>query len=318
MGGKELKNGRMRKKNIGDRSQNTEFKTDCFSPVSCILSSSFLTIPSFQFSIIPIRVEVFMKIPLYQIDAFASKVFAGNPAAVCPLDGWLEDALMQAVAMENNLSETAFFVPLDQGYHIRWFTPAAEVDLCGHATLASAYTIFTHIDSSKNEVTFQSRSGPLTVAKQGDLLAMDFPAQPPSPCESSAPLIKALGAKPLEVLRSEDYFVVFPSEQDVRGMDPDMGLLRKVDLRGVIVTAKGKKVDFVSRFFAPKYGVNEDPVTGSAHCALIPYWSGKLGRKDLIAHQVSKRGGELFCKDRGDRVIIAGRAVSYMEGVITI
>ena len=259
-----------------------------------------------------------MKIPLYQIDAFTGRMFAGNPAAVCPLEGWLDDALMQDIAMENNLSETAFFVPLDQGYHIRWFTPAAEVDLCGHATLASAYTIFTHIDSSRNDVTFQSRSGPLTVARRGDLLAMDFPAQPPSPCDPSTLLIEALGAKPLEALRSEDYFIVFPSEQDVRGLYPDMGLLAKVDSRGVIVTAKGEKADFVSRFFAPKYGVNEDPVTGSAHCALIPYWSGKLGKKDLIAHQVSKRGGELFCTDRGDRVVISGRAVPYMEGVITI
>jgi PhzF family phenazine biosynthesis protein len=259
-----------------------------------------------------------MKIPLYQIDAFTSRVFAGNPAAVCPLEGWLDDALMQAIATENNLSETAFFVPLDQGYHIRWFTPAAEVDLCGHATLASAYTVFTHIDTSRNDVTFASRSGPLTVAKQGELLAMNFPAQPPSPCDLPGLLIEALGATPLEGLHSEDYFVVLPSERDVRGMDPDMGLLRKVDLRGVVVTAKGETTDFVSRFFAPKYGVNEDPVTGSAHCALIPYWSGKLGKKDLLAHQVSKRGGELFCKDRGSRVVIAGRAVSYMEGVITL
>ena len=259
-----------------------------------------------------------MKIPLYQIDAFTSRVFAGNPAAVCPLEGWLDDALMQAIATENNLSETAFFVPLDQGYHIRWFTPAAEVDLCGHATLASAYTVFTHIDTSRNDVTFASRSGPLTVAKQGELLAMNFPAQPPSPCDLPGLLIEALGATPLEGLHSEDYFVVLPSERDVRGMDPDMGLLRKVDLRGVVVTAKGETTDFVSRFFAPKYGVNEDPVTGSAHCALIPYWSGKLGKKDLLAHQVSKRGGELFCKDRGSRVVIAGRAVSYMEGVVTL
>jgi PhzF family phenazine biosynthesis protein len=259
-----------------------------------------------------------MKIPLYQIDAFASKVFAGNPAAVCPLSGWLEDALMQAIASENNLSETAFFVPLDQGYHIRWFTPAAEVDLCGHATLASAYAIFTYLDPSRSRVTFKSRSGPLTVSKQGDVLAMDFPARPPLPCTVPPSLAGALAVRPFEVLCSEDYFVVLPSEEDVRSVDPDMGLLKKVDLRGVIVTAKGKNADFVSRFFAPKVGVDEDPVTGSAHCALIPYWSGKLGRKDLLAHQVSKRGGELFCKDQGDRVVIAGRAVAYMEGTITI
>jgi PhzF family phenazine biosynthesis protein len=259
-----------------------------------------------------------MRISLYQIDAFASRVFAGNPAAVCPLDGWLEDGLMQAIAQENNLSETAFFVPLDQGYHIRWFTPAAEVDLCGHATLASAYTLFTYMDPSRTQVTFKSRSGPLTVSKQGDLLAMDFPSQPPSSCAVPNALTEALAVSPSEVLCSEDYFVVLPSEQDVRRVDPDMGLLRKVDLRGVIITARGKDADFVSRFFAPKYGVDEDPVTGSAHCALIPYWSEKLGRKDLLAHQVSKRGGELLCKDRGGRVVIAGRAVAYMEGTITI
>jgi PhzF family phenazine biosynthesis protein len=259
-----------------------------------------------------------MRIPLYQIDAFTSRVFAGNPAAVCPLGGWLEDGLMQAIAQENNLSETAFFVPLDQGYHIRWFTPSAEVDLCGHATLASAYAIFTYIDPCRTQVTFKSRSGPLTVSRQGDLLAMDFPSKPPSPCAAPPSLTEALAVRPSEVLCSEDYFVVLASEQDVRSVDPDMGLLRKVDLRGVTVTAKGRDADFVSRFFAPKYGVNEDPVTGSAHCALIPYWSRKLGRKELLARQVSKRGGEIFCQDRGDRVVIAGQAVAYMEGNVMI
>jgi PhzF family phenazine biosynthesis protein len=259
-----------------------------------------------------------MRIPLYQIDAFTSRVFAGNPAAVCPLERWLEDDLMQAIAMENNLSETAFFVPLDQGYHIRWFTPASEVDLCGHATLASAYVLLTYLDPTVTKVSFQSRSGLLTVSKQGDLLAMDFPSQPPTPCQAPEELIQALGKKPSEVLRSQDYFVLFPSEEDVRALDPDMLLLRKVELRGVTVTAKGKNVDFVSRFFAPKYGVNEDPVTGSAHCALTPYWAKKLAKKDLHAHQLSKRGGELFCRDQADRVMISGRAVSYMQGVITL
>ena len=259
-----------------------------------------------------------MKIQLYQIDAFASRVFAGNPAAVCPLENWLEDDLMQAIAMENNLSETAFFVSLEKGYHIRWFTPASEVDLCGHATLASAYVLFTYLDPSMAKVSFHSRSGQLTVSKQGDLLSMDFPSQPPVPCKAPGEMIEALGKKPSEVLRSQDYFVLFPSEEEIRALDPDMSLLKKIDLRGVTVTAKGKDVDFVSRFFAPKYGVNEDPVTGSAHCALVPYWANKLGKKDLLAHQVSKRGGELFCRDQGDRVIISGRAVAYMEGVISI
>ena len=259
-----------------------------------------------------------MKITLYQIDAFASGVFAGNPAAVCPLDQWLEDDLMQAIAMENNLSETAFFVPSGRGYHIRWFTPASEVDLCGHATLASAYVLFTYLDPSMTKVAFHSRSGLLTVSKQGDLLSMDFPSQPPVPCQAPAELIEALGKKPSEVLRSQDYFVLFPGEEDLRTLDPDMLLLKKVDLRGVTVTARGKDVDFVSRFFAPKYGVNEDPVTGSAHCALVPYWAAKLGKKELHARQISKRGGELFCKDEGDRIIISGRAAAYMQGVITV
>jgi PhzF family phenazine biosynthesis protein len=192
------------------------------------------------------------------------------------------------------------------------------VDLCGHATLASAYVLFTYLDPSMTKVSFQSRSGPLTVSKQGDLLSMDFPSQPPVTCKAPGELIEALGKKPSEVLRSQDYFVLFPREEDIRALDPDMFKLKKVDLRGVTVTAKGNRVDFVSRFFAPKYGVNEDPVTGSAHCALVPYWAKKLGKKDLHAHQVSKRGGELFCKDQGDRVLISGRAVAYMQGVISV
>lgn len=259
-----------------------------------------------------------MKIPLYQIDAFTSRVFAGNPAAVCPLEKWLEDDLMQAIAMENNLSETAFFVPLDQGYHIRWFTPASEVDLCGHATLASAFVIFNDLEPTRRQVSFKSRSGILTVSKRGDLLAMDFPSQPPKPCKAPGNLLEGLGGKPLEVHCSEDYFLVFSSEKEIVDMEPDMTRLKKVDKRGIIVTAKANEADFVSRFFAPKYGIAEDPVTGSAHCALVPFWAKKLGKKDLIAHQVSKRGGELFCKDQGDRVIISGRAVAYMQAVISI
>lgn len=259
-----------------------------------------------------------MKIQLYQIDAFTNRVFSGNPAAVCPLETWLAEDLMQAIALENNLSETAFFVPLDQGYHIRWFTPASEVDLCGHATLASAYVLFTYLDPARTKVSFQSRSGLLTVSKQEDLLAMDFPSQPPEPTEAPEILLEGLGRKPLEVHCSEDYFLVFSSEKEIVDMEPDMTKLKKVDKRGIIVTAKGDKVDFVSRFFAPKYGIAEDPVTGSAHCALVPFWAKKLGKRDLIAHQVSKRGGELFCKDQGDRVVISGRAVAYMQGVISI
>jgi PhzF family phenazine biosynthesis protein len=259
-----------------------------------------------------------VKIPLYQIDAFTSRVFAGNPAAVCPLEKWLQEDLMQDIAMENNLSETAFFVPLDQGYHIRWFTPASEVDLCGHATLASAYVLFTYLDPTMTRVTFQSRSGLLTVSRQDDLLAMDFPSQPPKPSKAPEDLLEGLGRKPLEVHCSEDYFLVFSSEKEIVAMEPDMTRLKKVDKRGIIVTAKGNEADFVSRFFAPKYGIAEDPVTGSAHCALVPFCAKKLGKKELLAHQVSKRGGELFCKDQGERVVISGRAVAYMQGVITV
>lgn len=259
-----------------------------------------------------------MKIPLYQIDAFSSKVFKGNPAAVCPLEAWLDDAVMQAIAQENNLSETAFFVPETDGYRIRWFTPVAEVDLCGHATLATAFVIFNYIDTVSRAVTFRSRSGRLAVARAGELLSMDFPSQPPAPCEVPEDLLDGLGNEPLEILSSEDYFVVFSSEREIIELDPDMESFKKLDLRGVTVTARGSTVDFVSRFFAPKYGVNEDPVTGSAHCALIPYWAMKLKKKQLHARQLSRRGGELFCKDHGERVTISGNAVTFMEGSIVI
>jgi PhzF family phenazine biosynthesis protein len=259
-----------------------------------------------------------MEVPLYQIDAFTGSVFRGNPAAVCPLEEWLDDSLMQAIAQENNLSETSFFVKEGPGYRIRWFTPVAEVDLCGHATLATGFVIFNYLYPTISEVTFHSRSGPLSVARKEELLSMDFPSQPPQPCSPPRELLDGLGAGPLEALCSEDYFVVFASERDVRGLNPDMGILKRLDMRGVIVTAPGDEVDFVSRFFAPTLGVDEDPVTGSAHCALTPYWSRRLGKNDLHAYQVSRRGGELFCSDHGDRVIISGRAVRYMEGSITI
>jgi PhzF family phenazine biosynthesis protein len=260
-----------------------------------------------------------IKIPIFQVDAFSGQIFSGNPAAVCPLEGWLDDRVLQGIALENNLSETAFFVLEEKGrYHIRWFTPAAEVDLCGHATLASAFVILNYFDKSANRVTFRSRSGVLTVAREGELYAMDFPSQPPSACETPEALLQGLGKEPIEILRSEDYLVLFSSEKEIRELNPDMRMLLQLDQRGVIVTAEGNEVDFVSRFFAPRFGVNEDPVTGSAHCALTPYWAKKLGKKDLIARQISKRGGELFCKDQGDRVVIAGKAVLYMEGHIKI
>jgi PhzF family phenazine biosynthesis protein len=259
-----------------------------------------------------------MKIPLYQIDAFSSHVFSGNPAAVCPLKEWLEDSLLQAIAQENNLSETAFFVPEGNGYHIRWFTPVAEVDLCGHATLATAFVIFNYFDISSSHVSFHSKSGRLTVVKEEELLSMDFPSQPPVRCEAPKELVDGIGKEPLEVLCSEDYIAVFSSENDIIELNPDMAIIKKLDLRGVVVTAQGKNVDFVSRFFAPKFGVNEDPVTGSAHCSLTPYWANKLNKNNLHAYQVSQRSGELFCKDVGNRVIISGRAVQFMEGSITL
>ena len=259
-----------------------------------------------------------MKIPIYQIDAFAERVFEGNPAAVCPLQEWLDDAVLQAVAQENNLSETAFYVPEDEGYHIRWFTPVAEVDLCGHATLGTAYVILHEFEPSLNRVTFRSRSGMLQVDRQDDMLAMDFPAQPPKPCDAPSMLAEALGRPPLEIVASEDYFAVLAKEEDVVTLEPDFNQLKKLDRRGIIVTAKGSQADFVSRFFAPKLGIDEDPVTGSAHCALTPYWANRLGKSRLRAHQRSKRGGSLYCEDRGDRVLIAGKAVKYLEGHIII
>lgn len=259
-----------------------------------------------------------MKIRLFQIDAFTGKLFTGNPAAVCPLDGWLDDKTLQAIATENNLSETAYLVPQGTAYQIRWFTPTTEVDLCGHATVASAFVLCSFIEPSRREVTLLSKSGPLTVTKDGDLYSLDFPARRPVPCKAPDLLSRALGQRPKEVLNSRDYLAVFDSEEEIRSLDPDMGLLKQLDLFAVIVTAPGRNSDFVSRFFAPARGVPEDPVTGSAHCTLIPYWAKCLGKSKLHAFQLSSRGGELFCENRGDRVIISGRAVKYLEGIIDL
>lgn len=259
-----------------------------------------------------------MEINLFQIDAFTDKVFAGNPAAVCPLDKWLPDEIMQKIAMENNLSETAFFVKEGEDYHIRWFTPVDEVDLCGHATLASAFVLFSLLDYKKGKITFHSRSGPLYISRADDWLAMDFPAQPPQRCDPPSLLLRAFSIKPKEVLKSEDYFVVFDNEEEILNLKPNMEELKKLDLRGIIVTAPGKDVDFVSRFFAPALGVDEDPVTGSAQCQLTPYWAKKLDKKNFEARQLSSRGGFIRTEFRGDRVIIFGKAVKYLEGKITI
>lgn len=260
-----------------------------------------------------------MKLKLYQVDAFTNETFRGNPAAVCPLDNWLDDDVMQKIAAENNLSETAFFVKTGDSYALRWFTPAAEVDLCGHATLASAFVIFNFFGISLTEVNFTTRSGLLTVKKDHDLLSMDFPSRPAASCRLPEILADALGAAPKSLFLSRDYLAVYEKEDIVAALNPDMGMLARVDnCLGVIVTAPGRDVDFVSRFFAPRVGVPEDPVTGSSHCTLIPYWSSVLNKKVLHARQLSSRGGELFCEDTGDRVRIAGNAVIYLEGSIRI
>jgi len=259
-----------------------------------------------------------VRIPLYQIDAFTERLFRGNPAAVCPLEEWLEDEQMQAIAAENNLSETAFFLRRGEGYQLRWFTPKVEVDLCGHATLASAFVILNYLEPAREEVRFQTRSGELVVRRNGDLLAMDFPAREPWRCECPIALSQALGKPPLELWEARDYMAVYESEEQVRALAPDMGALVAVGHFAVIVTAPGREADFVSRFFAPAAGVPEDPVTGSAHCTLVPYWARRLAKTQLHARQVSARGGELFCEYRGERVTIAGRAVRYLEGTICL
>lgn len=259
-----------------------------------------------------------MEIPLYQIDAFASRLFEGNPAAVCPLDAWLPAATMQSIAAENNLSETAFFVPKGDGFHIRWFTPLSEVDLCGHATLATAYVLFNLLGYKKDKIEFDSRSGMLAVARDGDRLVMDFPAQPPVPCAIPKEIVEAFNLPPVECLKSEDLLVVFEREKDIEAASPDFELLTKLDMRGVIITAPASRYDFVARFFAPKYGIPEDPVTGSAYTQLAPYWASKTGLKKFRAKQLSSRGGELRCEVAGDRVFIAGKAVKFLEGNIRI
>ncbi|NTU44633.1 MAG: PhzF family phenazine biosynthesis protein [Chlorobiaceae bacterium] len=259
-----------------------------------------------------------MKLKQYQIDAFAARPFEGNPAAVCPLESWLDDELLQAIAEENNLSETAFFVPSEKGFNLRWFTPVRELDLCGHATLAAAHVIFDIIGYSLQRITFETRSGELFVQKRGERLEMDFPASPPLPWGFSEILAEGLGKRPLEVWASDDYLVLFDSEATLRAITPDYAMLCELDLRGVIITAPGIDVDFVSRFFAPKFGIHEDPVTGSAHCTLAPYWAYKLGKHILTARQVSRRGGDIACEVKGDRVLLSGSAVMFMEAEITL
>ncbi len=258
-----------------------------------------------------------MKIEYFHVDAFTDAVFGGNPAGVCLLDEWLPADMMQKIAAENRHSETAFVIPAEKHFDIRWFTPSVEVSLCGHATLASAHVLCRHKGYSGSRIEFQSRFEPLAVEKNGGLLYLDFPSQPVSILEAPSGLEAALGQKPVEVLGDRRYLVRLSSEKTVRDLKPDMALLGKVD-KPVVVTAPGDEVDFVSRFFAPGYGIPEDPVTGSAHCSLIPYWSQKLGKKNLTAVQVSARGGRLYCEDKGERVKIGGEAVTYLQGWIEV
>lgn len=260
-----------------------------------------------------------MELPVFQIDAFTDKVFGGNPAAVCPLENWLDADVMQAIAAENNLSETAFFVANnDGGYDLRWFTPTLEVELCGHATLASAFLIFERFAPENDIIRFQTRSGELSVARRDGLMFLDFPSYPGAATDCPEALSRGLGTSPAEVIEGPNYVAVFGAESDVADLAPDMEALATLHPRGVIVTAPGDSCDFVSRFFGPSFGVPEDPVTGSAHCMLTPYWSKRLGRDRLEARQISQRGGRLWCEDRGDRVGIGGRAVMYLEGTIRI
>ena len=261
-----------------------------------------------------------MKIPIYQVDAFASAVFSGNPAAVCLLDAWLDDGVLQSIAAENNLSETAFLVSRGEMFELRWFTPAAEVALCGHATLAAAKVLFDLRGWKEPEIRFQTRQrGTLTVQRRGDLFEMDFPALPVRPVATPPGLAAALGAEPRQGLAStDDWLAVLDDEATVRNLKPDLAAVAKFNCRCLVPTARGDEVDFVSRAFAPRYGIPEDPVTGSAHCALAPYWAGVLGKDELRAFQVSARGGEVRCRLAGDRVKLAGQAVVFLEGTIEV
>jgi PhzF family phenazine biosynthesis protein len=260
-----------------------------------------------------------MPIPYFQVDAFTSRVFGGNPAGVCPLNEWLPEATLQAIAAENNLSETAFLVGREGRYELRWFTPTVEVDLCGHATLASAFVVFTELGFAGDRVSFQTKIGELGATRDGDRIVLDFPAWPAERCaEVPANLADALGWLPRELYRNRDFLAVFSSEEEILGLRPEPVVLAKLDCLGVICTAPGSDCDFVSRFFAPGAGIIEDPVTGSAHSTLIPYWSARLGKTRLFARQLSQRRGELFCEHREDRVGIGGHARLYSRAQLEI
>ncbi|MBL8745604.1 MAG: PhzF family phenazine biosynthesis protein [Phycisphaerae bacterium] len=260
---------------------------------------------------------------MFHVDAFTNRPFHGNAAGVLVLERWLDASVMQAIAAENNLAETAFVAPVKAHdgtacFGIRWFSPTIEIDLCGHATIASAHVLWKHLGLKGSRIVFESKSGPLPVARRGEWIELDFPARPGERVGDTRRLARALGREPVELFKARDYLAVFDNKRDVHEMCPDFAAVRELDCLGVIVTAPGAGHDFVSRFFAPRAGIDEDPASGSPHCTLVPYWSGRLGKKSLTGHQVSKRGGEFRCEHRGDRVVIAGRAVTYMEGTIAV
>lgn len=263
-----------------------------------------------------------MPFPLYQIDSFTDKLFGGNPAAVCLLQNWLPNPVLLQIAAENFLPETAFIIPSTKAEHysIRWFTPEIEMDLCGHATLAAAHVIFRHLGLAADRVKFSSASGELAVTRQDDLLTLNFPSRMPVKADLPEIILKGMGMTPLEVLKARDYVLVYDSEETVRALQPNRAVLDQINLDpgGIIATAKGETVDFVSRFFTPQASIFEDPVTGSAHCSLIPYWSQQLRKKELVALQVSERTGTFYCTDSGDRVLIGGTCVTYMQANIFI
>ncbi len=259
-----------------------------------------------------------MKLKLYQIDAFAKNTFEGNPAAVCPLDNWIDESIMQKIANENNLSETAFFVKDKNQFYIRWFTPSKEVDMCGHATLASAYVIFDILNYQESEIVFNSKSGILKVSKENDRFKMNFPIQEIEKCNIPDNILKAFETKPIECYKSMDYLLIFEEEENIINASPNLELLKDIDARGVIITSQSKEYDFINRFFAPKYGIDEDPVTGSAFTQLVPYWNRVLKKDNFKAKQVSKRAGEVFCRIENNRVEISGYAIKYLEGVIEV
>lgn len=259
-----------------------------------------------------------MTIPIYQVDAFAEKLFEGNPAAVCPLENWLDDDILQSIATENNLSETAFFVKENNHFNLRWFTPKTEVDLCGHATLASAFVLFNILNFNEEEINFQTQSGLLKVYKKDELIILNFPSYDLKITQPTQNLIIAIGKEPIETFFNRDYFLVYENEEDIVSINPNFSELKKINSQGFIITAKGKDCDFVSRYFAPSVGIDEDPVTGSIHTVLIPFWSKRLNKNEMVAKQLSRRKGKLYCKNLGNRVEIAGKAILYLKGEIEI